>query len=416
MKIFVTSIGTRGDVEPFLAVGELLKKQGHDIVYCFPVQFKHLLPDHAKFYPLSAEFIELINSKEGSTVMGNANMIKKIKALYRLYQKGKEVSKRIANEQVEALQTEQPDLIIQHPKCAVPFLWHLKYKTKIITSSPVPFVLYPVKDHPHIGWPNFKNSVYIRLSYKVSEYAWIKQIYDVQSKLRTPFNFSKSDIRSALFRNKFLYGVSPQLFQRPDYWPEQAQILGHHERKPAVGFKPSEDIENFIETHEKILFLTFGSMVNDNPEQTSKLFYKVVDELGMPCIVNTSSGGLVPVEDYANNLSFLFLDRIPYSWLFKRIYAVIHHGGSGSTHMGITHGLPTLIIPHIIDQFMWNRLISEKELGPKGVSINKISSKAIKPLIEKLYNDEAYKKNAEAMALKMRNANMDEELINFIEN
>ena len=415
MKIFMTSVGTRGDIEPFLAVAELLRKQGHNIVYCFPIQFKHLLPEDNTFYPLSAEFLELIDSKEGSTVMGNANLLKKGKALFSLYRRGKKVSKIIAEEHVVALQTERPDMIIQHPKCAVPFLWHLKYQTKILTYSPVPYVLHPVKNHPHIGWPYFNNAMYIKWSYKISKYAWIKQIYDVQTQLTIPFRFSKSEIESALFNNKFVYGVS-QLFQKPEYWPEQVDVLGHHERVNSNKYKPSEAVLNFIKTHENILFLSFGSMINNNPKHTSTCFYKTIDELGIPCIVNTSSGGLVKIDDYVSNDKFLFLDTIPYSWLFKRIHAVIHHGGSGTTQMGIKHGLPSLIIPHIIDQFMWNRLIDEKKLGPKGVSINKVNSKNLKPLIEKLYNDANYKQNTEALAAKISAQHLDKTLIDCIEN
>jgi len=416
MKIFITSIGTRGDIEPFLALGKRLEIQKHDIVYCFPIQFKALLDEGSNYHPLSAKFLKLINSTEGSTVMGNGNFFKKTKALLSLYSKGKEVSKTIANEHLKALRFEKPDVIIQHPKCAVPFLWHLKFETKIITYSPVPFVLHPVYKHPHIGWPYLKNSMYIKMSYRISKYAWKKQIYDVQSQLISIFKFSKSEIEQALLNNKFVYSVSPQLFQRPDYWPEHIDVLGHHERETAFDFNPTEALKKFIEMHEKILFLTFGSMVNDNPVQTSTLIYKVIDELGMPCIVNTSSGGLVPVEDYANNSSFLFLDRIPYSWLFKRIHAVIHHGGAGTTHMGIKHGLPTLIIPHIIDQFMWNRLVYKRGLGPKGISINTINSKTLKPLIKRLFTNDSFKTNAEQIASQMKDRHLEKSLVKFIEN
>lgn len=399
-----------------MAVAELLKKRGHEVVYCFPVQFKNLLPEYAKFHPLSAEFLELINSKEGSTVMGKADIFKKAKALFTLYKKGKRVSKIIANEHIEALKIENPDVIIQHPKCAVPFLWNLKFKTRIITYSPVPFVLYPVKDHPHIGWPYLNNPVYIKLSYKVSTYAWVKQIYDVQSKLKMPFKYSKSEISASLFKNKIIYAVSPQLFERPENWPKHVEVGGHHEPDKSNDFKPAKSLLQFIETHDKILFLTFGSMVNYAPQKTSQCFYEVIDTLGMPCIVNTSSGGLVQLSEYARRNNFYFVQDIPYDWLFKHVHAVIHHGGSGTTHMGLKHGLPTLIIPHIIDQFMWNRLIYQKQLGPKGISINKINSQKLKPLIESLFNKNHYSKNTKIIASKMAQEKKDKPLVECIEN
>ena len=131
MKILLTSVGTRGDIEPFLALGEILSKRGYDLVFSFPIQFEKLVPNDDKFYPLTSEFLELIDSNEGSTVMGNANVFKKAKALYILYKKGKRVNSIIVNQHYEALKEEQPDVIIHHPKCEMPFLWNLIYNTKL---------------------------------------------------------------------------------------------------------------------------------------------------------------------------------------------------------------------------------------------------------------------------------------------
>jgi UDP:flavonoid glycosyltransferase YjiC (YdhE family) len=128
-----------------------------------------------------------------------------------------------------------------------------------------------------------------------------------------------------------------------------------------------------------------------------------------------SSGGLVKHHDFAEKRNFLFVTDIPYDWLFKRIYAVIHHGGSGTTHMGIKHGLPTLIIPHILDQFMWNRLIFKKGFGPKGISINKVNVKKLKPLIKNLFFNGDYKITVENTAENMLKNRLESKLVDFIE-
>ena len=60
---------------------------------------------------------------------------------------------------------------------------------------------------------------------------------------------------------------------------------------------------------------------------------------------------------------------------FPKIYAVIHHGGSGTTHQGLKYGCATMIIPHIIDQFVWNKIIYNIGAGPKGIKVDKITTK-----------------------------------------
>ena len=131
MKILLTSVGTRGHIESFLALSEILSKRGHELIFSFPIQFEKLTPNDEKFYSLISEFLKLIDSNEGSTIMGNANIFKKAKAIYTLNKKGKRVNSIIVNQHYEALKEEQPDVIIHHPKCEMPFLWNLIYNTKL---------------------------------------------------------------------------------------------------------------------------------------------------------------------------------------------------------------------------------------------------------------------------------------------
>jgi len=415
MKIFLTSLGTRGDIEPFLALGNLLTNQSHDVVYCFPLQFEKLININFKFYPLTKKFVELIESKDGKVIMGKASPFRKLKALFRLYRKGKTVNQIVINQQIEALHLEKPDLIIQHPKSLAPLIWGLKNQVEVITYCPVPYVLHFTKEHPHIGFPYLNNSIYVKLTYALAKFALVKQIYDSQSVIKYQSQYSKKVIESNLLKSKIIYAVSPHLFSREERWLKNIQILDHHERQIPKEYKPSKKILEFLNTHEKVLCLTFGSMVNDNPIATSEVFLKVLVELDYPFIVNISSGGLVGLEEFRKFKKIHFVENIPYEWLFKRVYAVVHHGGSGTTHMGLKHGLPSLVIPHIADQFMWNRQIYSNAYGPKGISINKINYSKLKPLIKDLYSNKGYKKNVSELSDKMLKENLEKKLLRFIE-
>ena len=73
MKIILISIGTRGDMEPFLAIGEILKKKGHHVICAFPEQFRNLAEDSSlEFASLGAKFIELLESEDGKAAMGGS--------------------------------------------------------------------------------------------------------------------------------------------------------------------------------------------------------------------------------------------------------------------------------------------------------------------------------------------------------
>ena len=70
MKILFTAIGTRGDMEPFLALAEIFKNKGHEVTCLFPEQFRHLAEASGfGFASLGTGFIELINSTDGRIAM-----------------------------------------------------------------------------------------------------------------------------------------------------------------------------------------------------------------------------------------------------------------------------------------------------------------------------------------------------------
>jgi UDP:flavonoid glycosyltransferase YjiC (YdhE family) len=414
MKFFITSIGTRGDIEPFLAIGEILSNRGHVVAYAFSKQFGDIISPGALFYPISAEILELINSAEGRTVMGKAGVFKKIKALFVLYKKGKTINQDIALEHQKAIDDFEPDVIIHNPKCSYPVVWSLQTGKDNIIVSPVPYVMYPVKNHPHVGINKNLGQVLNKLSYKLSNFGLIKTIYDVQKLLRIRDKYSKQEIKKAVFKSKLIFSITPQLFKRPNYWPENVQILGHHERNKIIDWTPNTEIIDFLKAHSKILFLSFGSMYNSSPQEISEIFYAVIHKLKIPCIVNTASGGLMPIEKYKSDDKFLFMEQIPYEWIFKRVYGVIHHGGSGTTQMALKNGLASLIIPHIIDQYGWNNLIHKNGFGPKGISINNISSRRLIKLISSLYQESRFKLEAEKIAEKMNGNDLETELHDFI--
>lgn len=414
MKIFITSIGTRGDIEPFLAVGEILRQKGHEVVFSFPVQFADIVPKSAVFYPLSPKIIELIESQQGKILMGKAGLWAKFRALLYLYKEGQHINKILVNEQYDAVNQENPDFIIHHPKCSYPILWGLNQHKKTIILSPVPYVIHAVNNHPHLGVNKDLGSFLNKLTYKLANFGVIKTIYDAQQNLVYDNHFSKKRIGQALIERQIIYAVSPSLFKQPNYWPENAKVLGYHERNKTINWNPEPELEQFLMLHSKILFLTFGSMLNAQPKEISKTFYRTIAELDYPVIVNTSAGGLIKLPEFENNEKFYFVNNIPYEWIFPKVYAVVHHGGSGSTHMGLKYACPTLIIPHIIDQFGWNALVFNLKAGPKGVSINKINSKKIKILLTDLYTNKTYKQNAKIIAEQMSAEKLDEDLYDFI--
>ena len=178
-------------------------------------------------------------------------------------------------------------------------------------------------------------------------------------------------------------------------------------------WKPKKELTEFIDKNEKILFITFGSMTNPEPERKTKIILEILERNKIATIINTASGGLVKPGNFNSELIY-FVSQIPYDWVFPKMYAVIHHGGSGTTHLALKYGCATLIIPHFIDQFIWDEIISELGLGPKGIKISRITNKNLEPKVLELLNNKSFKERSERIGNQLGKEDYKEELYKTI--
>ncbi|MGR3810324.1 glycosyltransferase [Jiulongibacter sp. NS-SX5] len=411
MKFIVTSIGTRGDMEPLLAIGEILKEEGHEVTCLFPEQFRHLAEDTGlQFASLGTAFIEMLNSPAGQTAMGGGPLNwKKIKAYASLIKRQQKINKDMILKQEEVIETIQPDKIVHNGKVMYPVLWGLDKPNRTTLVSPVPYMHY-VKDHSHVAFNKNLGPFLNKLTYDLANFGLVKTIYSSVKWLAGDRKVRQKDIQKALFENQCIYTISPSLFQRPDYWPDNRQVLGYHERKKTNHWKPSEELEEFIHSKDKILFVTFGSMLNQNPEQKTEVILKILKKNNIPAIINTAAGGLIKPEGFEDSDVF-FVEQIPYDWVFSKVYAVMHHGGSGTTHTALKYGCASMIIPHIIDQYVWNKIIHSKGFGPLGKEVSKIKISNLELLVLDLWNNPKYKESAQKAGHTMSRENYREKLI-----
>jgi UDP:flavonoid glycosyltransferase YjiC (YdhE family) len=154
-------------------------------------------------------------------------------------------------------------------------------------------------------------------------------------------------------------------------------------------------------------------MTNPQPAEKTRIIIDILQRHKIPAIINTASGGLVEPAAYDSDLIH-FVSQIPYDWILPKMYGMVHHGGSGTTHLARKYGLAIMIIPHIIDQFVWDKIIAEKGAGPKGVKVSKITTQKLEPKILELVNNRAYKQKAEQMASQMAEEDFRERIYQAI--
>jgi sterol 3beta-glucosyltransferase len=416
MKIILISIGTRGDMEPFLAIGEILKEKGHRVICAFPEQFRELADEtDLEFASLGTDYIELLESDLGKAAMGaGGSGWKKISANIRLASHQTEINKELIRKQYEIIERENPDRILYNGKVTYPIIWGLDHIGKHILVCPLPYMHY-VRNHTHIVFNRNFGAFLNKLTYSLADFGVMMTVRISAKWLNLTKKITQKQLKNSLSSNKAIYTISPALFSRPDYWRDNLKILGFHKRTKTTNWRPNKGLTDFLEAHKnnRILFVTFGSMTNPKPEAITKIICEILTRNKIPAIINTASGGLIKPEKFdAEGLHFV--SQVPYDWIFPKVYGVIHHGGSGTTHLALQHGCATMIIPHIIDQFVWDEIIYAMGVGPKGIKINKITTKNLEPKILDLVNNSSYKKEAERVASQMGKEDFREEIYKFI--
>lgn len=413
MKITLISIGTQGDIEPFLALGQILKAEGHEILCAFPEQFEQLATQaNLEFKSLGKKFIELLESEDGKAAMGGASGWRKLIGTIRLAMNQSEANKEIVFNQEKIIKDFNPDRILYNGKATYPIFWHLKTRRKIIFISPLPYMHY-MKGHTHVAFNSNFGELLNKLTFSLTEFGIITTINTSKKWLNIKDKFKRSEIKSILREGTSIYTISPSLFKRPEYWPKSLQVLGYYQKAQINEQDLSFELQTFLKKHDKILFITFGSMTNSQPYEKSQIILDILVRHRIPAIINTASGGLLKPEGFENQ-NVLFVSQVPYNLVFPKVYGVIHHGGSGTTHMALKYGCASMIIPHIIDQFAWNSILADLGVGPLGVKIGKVSTKRLEPLIIELLNNPKFEIRAKEIKTQMSQENFTNELLKEI--
>jgi UDP:flavonoid glycosyltransferase YjiC (YdhE family) len=417
MKAILFSLGTRGDIEPFLAIAEKLDKKGHKVVCAFPIQFRKLVDESKyEFYGLSEKFLELIEGEKTKILLGgNGNIFQKTRAIIWMIKVSQSMQKEVITQQHDLIELKQPDIIVYNQKCLYPIIWGIKHPNKTTLLSPLPCTIHETENHASLGMGGDLGAFLNKLTYRFSNFFLFQTIKSSTKRYHKQLGIKLSYLtikKHILQKEEMVYTISPGLFPKPTDWPNNVSIVGYYEKEVNLDWKPSRELENFIEKHEKILFIAFGSMTNPNPERKTKNILSVLKKHKIPAIINTASGGLIKVKDYPDHV--LFLNTVPYSWILPKMYAAVHHGGSGTTHTAIKYGCASMIIPHILDQHIWNDILPGLKVGPKGMSIKKFSEHQFEKRVLDLLNNKEYKKNAVKIGNKIINENYEDYFIKII--
>ena len=160
------------------------------------------------------------------------------------------------------------------------------------------------------------------------------------------------------------------------------------------------------------MVVSLGAMsTGDSDSRLPAHFFQAFQETGIRAIIQ----GWNQVLGEMNLPDTVYhAGSIPHDWLLDRSQGFIHHGGFGSTAAGFRAGIPSLAIPHIIDQFLWGNKISELGVGPEPISAGKVDVDTLADALERMRSDQTMHEKAAELGEKMREENGVEKAVGLI--
>ncbi len=166
------------------------------------------------------------------------------------------------------------------------------------------------------------------------------------------------------------YPTSPQLMPPDPAWGDHIHVTGYwyHPEESYADYQEPEELTKFLAKGEKPIFVAFGKA--ESPE-LAKLQFLMLEALKQSRIRAIVQAFQIHEKEKVNTDQLFFIGAVPYPYIFEKVKAVVHHGGNTTNGMGLRAGLPTLIIALALDQYFYGRMDRRLNLGPKPLYIRK---------------------------------------------
>jgi UDP:flavonoid glycosyltransferase YjiC (YdhE family) len=406
--ITLLASGTRGDVQPYLALGSGLRDAGFDVRIATHASFAAMVA-HARlaFARLDDNPSDLFARPGGEYALRFdwRNPLRNVRATFAYWRAARPAFARLVISAARA--ANGSDAII----LGLPTLWG----AHIANALRVPFArcllqpITPTREFPSPLLPTTFSlgATYNRLTHhlvaRVMSFAWRDAINRLHPE-RSPERKSKeAESKDALT----LYGFSSHVVPLPRDWLTE-QITGYWFLETRDSIHPA--LEKFLDAGAPPVYIGFGSIGVREPDRTRDIILRALADTGLRAVISVAHN-FVNARLPANVFP---IDNAPHAALFPRMRAVVHHGGAGTTAAGLRAGVPTIIIPLAVDQFFWGKRVADLGVGTQPIPQNALTRDALSRALDHATRDVEMRSRAKILAAKIANEDGVARAVEFI--
>ncbi|ETS84585.1 hypothetical protein PFICI_02610 [Pestalotiopsis fici W106-1] len=419
LNVVIQIVGSRGDVQPFVSLGQVLKNTyGHRVRVATHPTFKNFVEENGlEFFSIGGDPAELMafmvknpGLMPGFDAVKNGEVTKRRKGIEQIVWgcwrscieagDGLGPAPRLERRQNASNDTETmfmdpvhkpfvADAIIANP----PSFAHIHVAEKLGIPLHLMFTMpwSPTRAFPqplaNIQSSNTDPVTTNYVSYALVEMMTWQGLGDVINRFRTkildldPLSLIWAPGVLTRLRIPYTYCWSPALIPKPNDWGNHIDIAGFYFLNLASNYSPEPELAAFLEAGPPPVYIGFGSIVVDDPDGLTKKIFDAVASTGVRALVSKGWGGL-GADSMGIPDGVFMLGNCPHDWLFQHVSAVCHHGGAGTTAAGINAGKPTIVVPFFGDQPFWGAMVAKAGAGPEPIPYKNLSAENLAEAIK----------------------------------
>lgn len=381
MLITILSIGSRGDVQPYIALGVALKNAGASVRIVTFENFSNLVKENGlEIYPISGDVSKVATSEAVRSATQADNPLKVLLSFNTLKKLAADLQKDLF------AGCESADAILYHPGPAIAYFIARHLSIPSILASPFPMtptrefpsLIFYDKPRPGASFNYLTHKIFEQIIWTAANGS-IKGFWKEKFG-RVPDDFGPPFGRQTLPTHPTIVSVSNHVFPQPTDYPPHVHHTGYWFLDEEY-WSPPADLLDFLNKGQPPVYVGFGSLGDvKSAEQTTRTVIEALHQSGQRGVLATGWSGMSKMDNLPADI--FILESAPHSWLFPRMAAVVHHGGAGTTAVGLRAGVPSVIVPHSNDQFAWGRRIWELGVGAKPIPRKKLTSEKLTDAIQ----------------------------------
>jgi UDP:flavonoid glycosyltransferase YjiC (YdhE family) len=412
MNIVIQIVGSRGDVQPFVALGQVLKnKYNHRVRIATHPTFRQFVTENGlEFFSIGGDPAELMafmvknpGLMPGMDSLKSGDVGKRRRGIYEIItgcwrsciEAGDGMGAPMNDDNMDTrsfdsalsmrmdptLKPFVADAIIANP----PSFAHVHIAEKLGIPLHLMFTMpwSPTQSFPHplanIISSNTDPTVTNFVTYALVDMLTWQGLGDVINKFRErtlglePVSIMWAPGMVSRLRIPWTYCWSPALIPKPADWGSYIDISGFFFLNLSTNYTPPQDLADFLAAGPPPVYIGFGSIVVDDPNAMTKMIFEAIRKTGQRAIVSKGWGGLGASELGIPEGVFM-IGNCPHDWLFQHVSCVVHHGGAGTTAAGILAGRPTVVVPFFGDQPFWGSMTARAGAGPVPIAYKNLDA------------------------------------------